>query len=206
MWNLVKMEFNTLKLNIDRKYLLLITIIPLVLFRFFKSIELEAFYIILSLSFTYLIGSYTMGNEKPESHYLINSLPISKSGIVIGQYIFLHLCLLFAWVYLAVYLLVMKITGIIFIKNMDINYLKTSMLLMIIILNIIILFMSKPGLFARVIYHLIFTYSLWFLTDFEVIDILSEYKMSILILTILSIGISLALSIHQYNKREFARR
>ena len=96
MWNLIKMEFSTLKLNIDRKYLLLITIIPLVWFRFFKNIEFEAFYIVLSFYFTILMSHYIIGTEEPESHYLINSLPISKSKVILAKYIFIHLCLLVA--------------------------------------------------------------------------------------------------------------
>lgn len=206
MWNIIKMDFNTLKLNIDRKYLLLIAVIPLLAFRFLTRASLEELYIILSFSFPYLISMYTIGPEKPKSHYLINSLPISKSKVVLGKYIFTHLSLLVAWVYLVVYLVLMKTTGIIIIKIIDINYLSTAMLLMIIILNIIIIFMNKPGFFGRIIYGGLFGYSLWFLTDFEVIDSLSKYKMFILILTLLSIGISLVLSMYLYNNREFVRR
>lgn len=206
MWNLIKMEFSTLQLNIDKKYMLLIAIVPLIAFRFLKSVELEAFYIMLSYSFTYLISAYTIGIEKPESHYLINSFPISKSKVVLGKYIFIHLCLLFAWLYLAVYIVLMKTAGIIIIKSIDINYLYTAMLLMILILNFISIFLIKPGFFARLIYGMSFTLNLWFLTDFEVINRLSKYKMYILIFSILSIAISLALSIYLYNKREFARR
>jgi hypothetical protein len=100
----------------------------------------------------------------------------------------------------------MKTAGIIIIKSIDINYLYTAMLLMILILNFIIIFLIKPGFFASLIYGMSFTLNLWFLTDFEAINRLSKYKMYILIFTILSIAISLALSIYLYNKREFARR
>lgn len=206
MWNLIKMEFNTLRLNNNKKYVLLMTIIPLVAFRFLPHVEVEALYIILSYFFIYLISIYTMGNEDPKSHYIINSLPINKSKVVFGKYIFIHLGLLFSMVYLGGYLLVMKTLGIIVIKKLDLIYLQTAIMLMIMVMNVNILLMSKPGLFARIIYSSLFGYSLWFLTDFGVINRLSKYKMYILILTLLSIAISLALSIYLYNKREFARR
>lgn len=202
MWSLIKMEYNTLEFKSDKRYLFLIVIIPVILFRFVKFVEFEAFYIILSFFFPYLLSMYTIGPEKPESHYLINSLPISKAKLVLGKHIFIHLCLLVTWVYLALYLAAMKVVEF---KDLDINYLNTAMLLMIIILNIIIIFMNKSGFFSKVIYSGLFGYSLWFLTDFEVIDYLSKYKMNIILLALLSIGISLIISMHLYKKREFAR-
>ena len=206
MWNLIKMDFNALQLKDNKKFIILMAIIPLVLFRFLPNIGVERFYIILSYSFVYFISIYTIGNEKPESHCLINSLPINKSKVVLGKYIFIHLSLLFALVYLAVYLLVMKTLVIIILEKLDINYLQTAIILMIILLNITILLMNKPRMFVRVINQLIHGMGLWFLTDFEVIDLLSEYKVFILLLALSSIGIFLGLSMRLYNKREFGRR
>lgn len=204
MWNLIKREFNILQPN-TKKNILLMIIVPLILFRYITWLEIEESYIILNLLFTFFISIYTMGHENPKSHYLINSLPIHKSQLVAGKYMFIHLCLLFSLIYLAVYSMVLKLFGIITLENLNFQYLQTAMLLMIMIINFLIALMNKPGLFFRMIYFLLFNVALRFLTDFEVIELLSEYKMLITSLALLSIGISLLISIFLYKKREFAR-
>lgn len=206
MWNLIKMEFNTLQLKSYKKYILLIAIMPLILLKFLPRIGVERIYIILSYTFTYFISLYIMGSEKPESHYLINSLPINKSKVVLGKHVFIHLGLLLALVCLAIYLLVMKTLGIIITEKVDLNYIQTAIIIMIILVNICISLMNKTRLFLRVITQLIHGMGLWFITDFEILDILSKYKMNILLIAIASIGISLVLSMRLYNKREFGRR
>ena len=201
MWNLIKMEYNGLQLTINKKHILLIVIIP-IMFRFLKFAEIEESYIVLSFSFTVLISHYILGIERPESHYLINSLPISKSKLVFGKHIFIHLCLLAAWIYLAIYFAAMKVVEF---KNLDINYLQTSMILAVIILNVMISIINGPKYIAGISNIIILTFSLRFLTDLEVINRFSEYTMYIILLALLSIGISLLISIFFYNKREFAR-
>lgn len=205
MLNLIKMDFNTLQLKDNKKYLLIMAITPLILFRFIPGFSLEESFILLSYGFIFLISVYTLGHEKPKSHYLINSLPISKFQVVLGKYVFIHLCLLFSLIYLTVYLILLKFFGIITLDNFDIKYLKTTILLMIIIINIINIALIKPGLFMRLIYFTLFNLGLRFLIDYVNKEILIEFKMSILIITLASITFSLIVSMRLYNKIEFAK-
>ena len=205
MWNLIKMEFNTLQLY-EKKYLLIIGILPLLVFRFLRWVSIDESYIVLNLLFIFLISIYVIGNENPKSHYLINSLPIHKSGVVVGKYIFIHLCLIFSLTYLALYLIVLNLFGIITLDNLDFQYLQTAILLMIIIINVLFILIRKPGFIMRITYFILFNVGLRFLTDLEFINDFIGNKISLAVFAVLSIAISLALSIHQYNKREFARR
>jgi len=205
MWNLIQMEFNTLQLY-KKKYLLIMGIVPFLAFGFLDWVDIDESYIVLNLLFAFLISIYVIGDEKPKSHYLINSLPIDKSHIIAGKYIFIHLSFLFSLIYLGIYLIVLNLFGFITFDNLNFQYLQTAILLMVMIINALAILMNNHGLFMRVIYFMLFNMGLRFLTDFEVINRLSKYKMYILILSILSIAISLALSIYLYNKREFARR
>lgn len=208
MWNLLKLELGSSRFKWANIIVVLIIIFKIVLISIFKNSEHIYINEINTGAFLLLVF-YFMDTQSDKTDIIMNSIPIDKRNLVLSKYMILLIIFVISLIYTVSYFWILRLLGFWnsnFITPKDI-IIAFSIYIIHSSLLLPIYHISPRGLFYSFIY---ISYLVERRIDrSNVIDSIRLFigkNTLILFLTSLAIMvISILISYHNYNKREFVR-
>lgn len=209
MWNLLKIELRSSKFKTANIIIFLLAIFRIALVYIFKNAEHnyinETYFVAIALGFLYIGDS-----QIDKTDIIMNSIPIRKRDIVNNNYIVALLTFIISLNYTLLYFWGLKILGFVQIEAFTIRHIIVSLSIFIIHTSILLpIYHISP----RILYA-IFAIINFYIgrsivnTNTVAIEGLIAGKNTLLffLVSLAILFISILISYHNYNNREFVRR
>lgn len=200
MWNLVKLELKSSSF----KWANIATIILIVL-------KLALTYLFKTTGHSYINGIYTtallflaiciIDTQQDKTDVIMNSIPIDKKDFVLSRYSIILIAFITSLIYTVLYFRILKLLGF---RNSDYLTLKD----IIISFSIFVIYTS---IVLPIFYKMpIVLFPFGILANRDIItpniSFIGENSIIFFLISIIAFIISILISVHNYNNREFVRR
>lgn len=208
MLNLVRRDLLVTYANKFAFYMLL-GMLPLFLF-LIDDFNANMAFMYSVLTFMFIATRTPFSYEiKDKPHLFIQSLPVTKTDIVISKYISIFLNFIIGSVFTIIYIFILSLLGFIDISVLSfgtiIVTLATSIALLSISLPSEFIFTPKTANFVNMIIYIIFL-NMFILEDnliLKFINVFSDYRLAIALIVTLVYFLSMGVSVLLYKKRKF---
>lgn len=208
MWNLLKLELRRSKFKWANIIIILLNISRIVLVYIFKNSEHnyinEIYFIAIAFGFLYISDS-----EIDKTDIIMNSIPVSKRQIVNNNYITLLIIFIISLIYTLIYFGILKVLGFDQLEALSIKHIIISLSIFIIHTSILLpIYHISP----RIMYAFFTIIS--FYTGRSIVTrnkvaierlLLGNGALILFLVSLILLIISILISYHNYNKREFVR-
>lgn len=208
MLNLVRRDFIVTYSNKITFYIL-IGMIPLFLF-LIDDFNANMAFMYSTLTFIFIATRTPFSYEiKDKPHLFIQSLPVTKTDIVVSKYISIFINFIIGSIFTIIYIFVLNLLGFIDISVLTFGTLVTTLITSIVLLSISIptefIFTPKTANFVNMFIYILFL-NIFILQDnliLNFINIFSDYRIAIALIVSLTYFLSMAISILLYKNRKF---
>lgn len=208
MFNLIRKDFLVTFANKFAFYLLL-GMVPLLML-FMDNFDSNMIFMYSVLTFVFICTRTPFAYEiKDKPHLLIQSLPVTKTDIVISKYLSFFIYFTIGAVFTLVYLLFLTLLGFINISNLMLETviitLATSILLLSISLPAEFMFSPKTSNLVNIIVYVIFL-NFFIIGDsplLQFINLFSDFRIGIALIIFVVYFLSIGISVLLYRNRKF---
>lgn len=200
MMNLLKLELKSSRFKWANIVTILVSVLKIVLVYNFKTPELSYINAIYTTALVFLIF-YILDTQQDKTDVIMNSIPVDKKDFVLTKYLIILMSFIIIVVYTVLYFWILKLLGF---GNSDYLTIKD----IIISLSIFIIYTSITLLIFYKLPILLFSFGVLASRDIisPNISFIGENTIIFFLISIVLLIISIFISVHNYNKREFVRR
>lgn len=200
MWNLLKLELRSSRFKWANIATIILIVLKIALAYIFKTVEHSYINGIYTTALLFLLF-YLLDIRYDKTDVIMNSIPIDKKNLVLSKYSILLIAFMISLIYTILYFWILKLLGF---GNRDYLTLKD----IIISFSIFVIYTSiNLPIFYKMPIAL-FGFGILANRDFikPNIAFIGENTIIFLLISIAVLIISILISVHNYKKREFARR
>lgn len=209
MWNLLKLELKSSRFKWANLIVILIIIFKTVTIYLFKDSELDPIFEIYSLVTVFIYFSLS-DIQMEETDIIMNSVPISKKNMVLSKYIALLLGFMITTFYTLIYFWALNALNLYKIDGLTLNHILISFTIFIFQISLLLplfhYFTLKWFVFCELIIFVIFNSIVKSNTVKIERLLLGKNTILFFLIPVAILIISILISFHNYNKREFVRR
>ena len=200
MLNLLKIELRSSRFKWANIATIILIALKIVLVYIFKSPEMSYINAIYTTALVFLIF-YILDTQQDKTDVIMNSIPVDKKDFVLTKYLIILMSFIIIVVYTVLYFWILKLLGF---GNSDYLTIKD----IIISLSIFIIYTSITLLIFYKLPILLFSFGVLASRDIisPNISFIGENTIIFFLISIVLLIISIFISVHNYNKREFVRR
>ncbi len=209
MKSLLKLELKSSRFKWANLIVILIIIFKTVTIYLFKDSELDPIFEIYSLVTVFIYFSLS-DIQMEETDIIMNSVPISKKNMVLSKYIALLLGFMITTFYTLIYFWALNALNLYKIDGLTLNHILISFTIFIFQISLLLplfhYFTLKWFVFCELIIFVIFNSIVKSNTVKIERLLLGKNTILFFLIPVAILIISILISFHNYNKREFVRR
>ena len=199
MWNLLKLELRSSRFKWANIVTLLLNVLKIVLVYIFKTPEMSYINTIYTTALTFLI-IHILDTQQDKTDVIMNSISIDKKDLVLSKYSIIIMAFIISIIYTVRYFWILKLLGFGNSEYLTLKDIIISFSIFVIYVSIVL-----PIYYKMPILLLLFG----ILANRDIISpnisFIGENTIIFFLISIVLLIISILISYHNYNKREFVR-